>query len=64
MAYFAREVEPGKVKVSLRALQPFAVDQVAAKFGGGGHKLAAGLTLCMSMEDVIRTVEAALEAVL
>ena len=64
MAYFAREVEPGRVKVSLRALQPFAVDQVAAKFGGGGHKLAAGLTLCMPMDEVIRTVEAELEAVL
>jgi len=64
MAYFAREVEGGKVKVSLRALQPFAVDQVAAKFGSGGHKLAAGLTLCMPMEDVIRTVEAELEAAL
>lgn len=64
MAYFAREVEPGKVKVSLRALQPFAVDQVAAKFGGGGHKLAAGLTLTMPMEEVIRIVEAELEAVL
>lgn len=64
MAYFAREVEPGKVKVSLRALQPFAVDQVAARFGGGGHKLAAGLTLCMPMDEVIRTVEAELEAAL
>ena len=64
MAYFAREVEPCKIKVSLRALQPYAVDQFAAKFGGGGHKLAAGLTLCMPMEDVIRTVEAELEAVL
>ena len=64
MAYFAREVEPGKVKVSLRALQPFAVDQVAAAFGGGGHKLAAGLTLTMPMEEAIRTVEAELEAAL
>lgn len=64
MAYFAREVEPGKVKVSLRALQPFAVDQVAAKYGGGGHKLAAGLTLTMPMAEVVRTVEAELEAVL
>ncbi len=64
MAYFAREVEPGKVKVSLRALQPFAVDQVAAKFGGGGHKLAAGLTLCMPMDEVIHTIEAELEAAL
>ena len=64
MAYFAREVEPGKVKVSLRALQPFAVDQVAAKFGGGGHRLAAGLTLMLPMAEVVSTIEAELEAVL
>ena len=64
MAYFAREVEPGKVKVSLRALQPYAVDQVAAKFGGGGHRLAAGLTLMLPMAEVVSTIEAELEAVL
>ena len=64
MAYFAREIEPGKVKVSLRALQPYAVDQVAAKFGGGGHRLAAGLTLMLPMAEVISTIEAELEAVL
>ena len=50
--------------MSLRALQPYAVDQVAAKFGGGGHQLAAGLTLAMPMDEVIRTVEAELEAAL
>ena len=64
MAYFVRELEPGKVKVSLRALQPFAVDQVAARFGGGGHKLAAGLTLNLSVEEAVRTIEKELEAVL
>ena len=64
MAYFAREVEGGKVKVSLRALEPFGVAQIASQFGGGGHKLAAGLTLEMPMEEAVRTIEAALEAAL
>ena len=64
MAYFAREIEGGKVKVSLRALAPYAVDKIASQFGGGGHKLAAGLTLCMPMDEAVRTVEAALEAAL
>ena len=45
MAYFARETEDGRVKVSLRALEPWRVDQVAERFGGGGHRLASGLTL-------------------
>lgn len=64
MAYFAREVEDGQIKVSLRALEPYAVNQIAAQFGGGGHKLAAGLTLTMPMNEAISTIEAALEAAL
>ena len=60
MAYFAREVEGGKVKVSLRALKPYAVDKIAASFGGGGHELAAGLTLCMSLDEAVETIEKAL----
>jgi len=40
------------------------VDQVAAKFGGGGHRLAAGLTLMLPMAEVVSTIEAELEAVL
>ena len=64
MAYFAREVDGGRVKVSLRALEPFAVDGIAAQFGGGGHKLAAGLTLSMPMAEAVATIEKALEAAL
>ena len=64
MAYFAREVDGGRVKVSLRALEPYAVDKIAAQFGGGGHKLAAGLTLAMPIEEAVATVEKALEAAL
>jgi phosphoesterase RecJ-like protein len=37
-----REVEGGEVKVSLRAEGGLDVDQVARRFGGGGHKNAAG----------------------
>ena len=64
MAYFAREIEGGKVKVSLRALNHYAVDRIAAQFGGGGHKLAAGLTLNMSLTAAVETIEKALEAAL
>jgi phosphoesterase RecJ-like protein len=40
------EERPGAIKASLRAKEPvFRVDQVAAKFGGGGHACAAGLNL-------------------
>ena len=64
IAYFAREIEGGKVKVSLRALEPYAVDQLAAQLGGGRHRLAAGLTLSVPLADAVHTIETALEATL
>ena len=60
VAYFAREVEGGAVKISLRALPPYAVDRIAASFGGGGHELAAGLTLHMPLDQAVKTIEKAL----
>lgn len=48
------------MKVSLRALEPWRVDQVAERFGGGGHRLASGLTLDMPLAGVVRAVEGAL----
>jgi bifunctional oligoribonuclease and PAP phosphatase NrnA len=39
------EVEPGKVKVSLRSTGRIAIDQVCARLGGGGHPHAAGVLL-------------------
>ena len=60
MAYFARETEDGRVKVSLRALEPWRVDQVAAHFDGGGHRLASGLTVDMPLSEAAQAVEAAL----
>lgn len=60
MAYFARETEDGRVKVSLRALEPWRVDQVAAHFGGGGHRLASGLTVDTPLSEAAQAVEAAL----
>ena len=39
------ELEPGKVKVSLRSTGRVAIDQVCARLGGGGHPHAAGVLL-------------------
>ncbi|MGH7730894.1 MAG: DHH family phosphoesterase [Candidatus Eiseniibacteriota bacterium] len=39
------EVEPGKVKVSLRSTGRVAIDQVCTRLGGGGHVHAAGVLL-------------------
>lgn len=64
LAYFARETEDGQVKVSLRALEPYRVDEVAARFGGGGHRLASGLTVKRPLEEIALQIEAALADVL
>jgi phosphoesterase RecJ-like protein len=39
------EVEPGKVKVSLRSTGRVNIDQVCSRLGGGGHPHAAGVML-------------------
>lgn len=61
MAYFARETENGTIKVSLRALSPFRVDEVSERFGGGGHQLAAGCTLDGPLDEAVKNIEQALE---
>jgi phosphoesterase RecJ-like protein len=38
------ELEPNVTKVSLRSRSNFNVHKVAEKFGGGGHRAAAGIT--------------------
>lgn len=64
LAYFARELDDGRVKVSLRSLEPFHVDGVAASLGGGGHQLAAGVTLNLSLAEAAQLLESRLCAVL
>ena len=44
-----------EVKVSLRSRGP-NVGSIAAKLGGGGHKLAAGATLYKSVEETLKLV--------
>ena len=40
-----REIEDGVFRVSLRAREGYAIDEVAKSFGGGGHPTAAGLRI-------------------
>jgi len=59
VACLLREVN-GAVKVSLRGKGDVDVQAVAARFGGGGHKNAAGFTLTApSLEQATRDVLAA-----
>ncbi len=45
------EVEPGKVKVSLRSTGRVSIDRVCSQLGGGGHPHAAGVLLRGSREE-------------
>jgi len=45
------EVEPGKVKVSLRSTGRVTIDAVASRLGGGGHPHAAGALLHASRPE-------------
>lgn len=47
-----REKIDGVWKVSLRTFEPFDAAEICAKFGGGGHKRAAGCELDCSCDEV------------
>ncbi|MEQ8766861.1 MAG: bifunctional oligoribonuclease/PAP phosphatase NrnA [Planctomycetota bacterium] len=46
-----REIRPETVQVSWRACPGHDVQRIAASFGGGGHRLAAGATLQGTLAD-------------
>jgi bifunctional oligoribonuclease and PAP phosphatase NrnA len=60
VACFFRQVAPNKFKVSMRSKGDVDVALVGRRFGGGGHKKAAGCTLEGSIEDVKNTLVEAL----
>ncbi|MCL6635422.1 MAG: bifunctional oligoribonuclease/PAP phosphatase NrnA [Peptococcaceae bacterium] len=57
---FFREIAPGKYKISFRSKGNVDVNRVAALFGGGGHRRAAGCVVEGSLAELqARVVEAA-----
>ena len=61
MALLAREANDGKIKFSLRAREPFRVDGVAGRFGGGGHPQASGITMNGTLDECTERVLKAME---
>ena len=51
---------PTGVRVSLRAVGEVDVGSIATRFGGGGHRFAAGFTTDASIEEALDEVRAAL----
>jgi len=58
------ELEDKKTKVSLRSRTDFDVCAIAAEFGGGGHRAAAGVTVDGPLESTSPAVLDALRAAL
>lgn len=50
------EIEPNDVKISLRAKGNFNANQLAGKFGGGGHNHASGIRLSGPLSEVESSV--------
>lgn len=60
MAATLREMADGKVKVSVRAIPGYDAAAVCARFGGGGHKGAAGATFDLPLEVAVEAVAKAM----
>ncbi|MBQ7887880.1 MAG: DHH family phosphoesterase [Clostridia bacterium] len=60
MAILATQREDG-VKLSLRAVEPDTVNDIAKQFGGGGHAQAAGVTMQLPMSEAVAAVLAAMK---
>lgn len=57
LALSFRELESGaETKISLRSFGPFRVNEFAERYGGGGHRVAAGMRLGQPLAKAQRTV--------
>ena len=55
-----RETADGDTKISVRAVPGYDAAKVTEKFGGGGHKGAAGASLKMPLGEAAEAVEKAM----
>ena len=55
-----REEGEGRVKMSVRAVPGYDAAAICAKFGGGGHKGAAGASMNMTLDEAVEAVKAAM----
>jgi len=57
-----REMKNGEIKLSVRAVPGYDATKLAAAFGGGGHKGAAGATVRCALEEAADAVEQEMRA--
>lgn len=61
VAVLFKEIEPQKIRIGFRSNLWFNVNELAARFGGGGHNRAAGCTMEVSLEEASESVIKAIE---
>lgn len=57
VSIYFRILDDGKYKVSIRASEPIDASEIAAEFGGGGHKRAAGFSTKDINETKIKLIK-------
>ncbi|MCI9215679.1 bifunctional oligoribonuclease/PAP phosphatase NrnA [Lachnospiraceae bacterium 42-17] len=62
VAVFMYELETEVYKISLRSDDTVDVSAIAGRYGGGGHKRAAGLTMTGSFYNIINRLSAQIES--
>ena len=62
VAVLLRELEDGSIRVSMRSKNEFDVSTVAAKFGGGGHRKAAGCQMVGSLAAVQQQIVSSIQS--
>ena len=60
MSATLRQTADGGIKVSVRAVPGYDASSVCAKFGGGGHKGAAGVSMRMPLSEAAKRIENAI----
>ncbi|MCO5388683.1 bifunctional oligoribonuclease/PAP phosphatase NrnA [Desulfosporosinus sp.] len=63
-AVLLKEAGPLEIKAGLRSNLWLDVNEIAAKFGGGGHNRAAGCTFRVPIEDAKQSIVSAIEEAL
>ena len=62
MAATLRETTDGDTKISVRAVPGYDATKITEKFGGGGHKGAAGASMKLPLQEGAKAVEKAMLA--
>ena len=61
VAVFMYQLTESEYKISLRASGDVNVNKVAQTFGGGGHVMAAGLTMVGTAEEIVEKLKAEIQ---